>query len=190
MKREIPSPVVESLFGSDCIKFAVYFWTGKRTVGLVLLSGFWCSLLGHLHFAVFLFFQFNTRHLWWGLIFLRDILLWTFGMSEGAYIKEKKLVLLKKCNQGTVLCRELVWKCSLWPRFKNENMERCSILLWCRFLCGRMTNLQICFADQKKILFCCSYKWNPFFLFLLIFIIYVKQELNKSLCLLLTLLSF
>lgn len=34
--------------------------------------------------------------------------------------------------------------------FGKHNTKPCSVLLWCRFVCGRLTNLQICFADQNK----------------------------------------
>lgn len=32
----------------------------------------------------------------------------------------------------------------------NHNVEPCSALLWYRFVCGRLTNLQICFSDQNN----------------------------------------
>lgn len=34
--------------------------------------------------------------------------------------------------------------------FGNPSMKKCSFLLWCRFDCGRLMNLQIWFADQNK----------------------------------------
>lgn len=63
--------------------------------------------------------------------------------------------------------------------FGNHNTEPCSILLWCRFVCGRPTNLQICFADQnKQKIFLCRIvmQLNPFcFLFSSLALMSVKN---------------